>query len=73
MVEANFEEDLKEMLEQFNKEKVYKKSIVLTESDLKYVISESVRRIIKEYTDHSFFGGNTQRRNSKMVVQQMKL
>jgi len=30
--------------------------IHLSESDLKYIISESVNRIIQEYTDHSIFG-----------------
>ena len=30
--------------------------IRLNEADLRYVVSESVRRIIKEYTDHPIFG-----------------
>lgn len=33
-----------------------KSFVKLNEADLRYVVSESVRRIIKEYTDHPIFG-----------------
>lgn len=40
----------------FIKEEQEKHIIHLQEKDLKYIISESVNRIIQEYTDHSIFG-----------------
>ncbi|MGM9789304.1 MAG: hypothetical protein ACI3Y9_03250 [Candidatus Cryptobacteroides sp.] len=45
--------------------KTYKKSIVLTESNLKNIISESIFRIIQEYTDSPIFGWKHARKKYK--------
>ena len=54
--EAKDEIIYKMMYSSFIKESQCSSVIHLSESDLKYIISESVNRIIQEYTDHSVFG-----------------